>query len=102
VSIGIYWQNVDGSKRYATAVDKNYSLARLWPIGDSSFPLLQYIDPYGYTFFNGAQMPQLIQEVERLIGLATSDEQIEALRGVLDLAAQCKKKSHTFLRFVGD
>ncbi len=102
MAINIYWQNADGTTRYAVVTDKYYSMAKLWPIRESSYPLLQYVDEYGYTFFNHLQMPQVIAELEKLIGQATSEEQIEVLRRVCDVAKQCQKKAHTFLRFVGD
>ena len=37
-------------------LDPNCLLQRIWPIEDGSFPLLQYIDPYGNTIFNQVQM----------------------------------------------
>jgi hypothetical protein len=79
-----------------------YSLAQIWPIADSSFPLLQYIDPYGNTIFNGAQMPQVKNELSLLIERAPKQEQKEVLRLVLDLATVCGKHPHLFLRFHGD
>lgn len=102
MAINIYLQNIDGSKREAVVLDKYYSLAKLWPIEDSSFPLLQYVDPYGNTIFNGAQMPEIERELDRLIAQAANDEQIQVLRQVRDLAERCRRHAHKFLRFVGD
>jgi hypothetical protein len=83
-------------------VDSHYSLASIWPFGDQSFSFLQYVDPYGNTVFNGLQMPEVQKELELLIGKASSDEQRATLGRVRDLAVNCQKKPHMFLRFRED
>ena len=94
-------QTIDGKKENEV-VDSRYSLASIWPFGDQSFPLLQYIDPYGNTVFNGLQMPEVQKELELLIGKALSDEQRDTLGQIRDLAVSCQKEPHMFLRFRGD
>jgi len=32
-------------------------------MGNPSFPLLQYVDPYGNVIFNKLQMPDLLAEI---------------------------------------
>lgn len=94
-------QSVDGRKENEV-IDFNYSLASVWPVGDDGFPLLQHIDPYGHTIFNGLQMPQVQRELDVLIGRASTDEQREVLRRIRDLAVICPKKPQMLLRFRGD
>jgi hypothetical protein len=101
VAINVILQTIDG-KKLNEVVDYSYSLARMWPFGDQSFPLLQYVDPYGNTVFNGLQMPEVQKELELLIDKASSDEQRSALGQIRDLAVNCQKKPHMFLRFSGD
>ena len=101
MTIAIFLQNIHGVKR-AEALDPDYSLAHLWPIEDSSFPLLQYIDPYGNAVFNRAQMPQIIKELETLRAKATSEKQKRVITEIIDLAATCRDRPHTFLNFRGD
>lgn len=100
MGINVYLQTIDGKKE-GKVVDTNNNLAKLWPIGDSHFPLLQYIDPYGNVIFNGAQISEIKRELDLLIAQA-SQEQREVLEQVQDLATRCRDESHTFLRFRGD
>jgi hypothetical protein len=94
-------QTIDNKKGDEVA-DPNYCLGAIWPIADQSFPLLQYIDPYGNTVFNGLQMPEVQKELDLLIGKASTDEQRSILRGIRELAVNCQKQPHMFLRFRGD
>jgi hypothetical protein len=101
VAIKAILQTVDG-KKANQVVDSRYSLASIWPVGDQSFPLLQYIDPYGNTMFNGLQMPEVQRELDILVGKASSDEQKDILCQIRELAVSCQKQPHMFLRFNGD
>ena len=101
MAIKVILQTIDG-KKGDEIVDPDYSLATTWPFGDQSFPLLQYIDPYGNTVFNGLQMPEVRKELDLLIDKAPSDEQRATLRRIHELAVSCQKQPHMFLRFRGD
>jgi hypothetical protein len=101
MAIDVFIQTING-KKHGEVFDMNYSLAQLWPIGDPSFPLLQYIDPYGNAIFNGAQMPQIQKELQLLIEQPSSEEQRDVLRQVLNLAKECQEHPHKYLRFSGD
>ena len=99
--INVYLQSVDGKKE-DQVFDLHNSLARVWPVGNSSFPLLQYIDPYGNTIFNGPQMDQVRKELSLLIEKVTTEEQKTMLRKIDEIAERCQKHPHKFLRFRGD
>lgn len=101
MAINVYLQNIDGKKE-DQVFDLNNSMARLWPISDSSFPLLQYIDPFGNTIFNGAQMAEIRREIELLMNKASTEDQKVVLRGVTELAKRCEEGPHKYLRFRGD
>lgn len=77
-------------------------LDRILPIGDASFPLLQYIDEYGNTVFNGRQMPQFLKEWDVIVGMAESGDDRKVLLEIRDIAVRCKDEPHLFLRFIGD
>ncbi len=94
-------QNIDG-KKSDEVVDPNYSLAAIWPLADQSFPLLQYIDPYSNTMFNGLQMPEVQKELDLLIGKVSNDEPRNTLQRIRELAVTCRNQPHMFLRFRGD
>ena len=101
MAIKVILQSIDGNKQDQVG-DPDYCLALVWPSGDPSFPLLQYIDPYGNTVFNGLQMPEVQKELKRLIGMASSDDQRNILQRICELAAKCQERPHMFLRFRGD
>ena len=77
-------------------------LDRILPIGDRSFPLLQFIDEYGNAIFNGRQMPQFLKEWDVVMRMVGSKEQQEALPKIRHLAIRCENEPHLFLRFIGD
>lgn len=94
-------QTADG-KRLAEAVPPAAALNRLLPIGDASFPLLRFVDPYGDTIFNGVQMQGVLPELNRLSQRVIDNQESEFLLIVNGMAERCKKEPHTFLRFIGD
>jgi hypothetical protein len=59
--INIVLQTIQGNV-LGQLLDPYNDLAQVWPVGKESFPLLQYIDPYGNTIFNQKQMPQVLKE----------------------------------------
>jgi hypothetical protein len=91
-----------GNEKIKEIVPPNAMLNRLLPFGDPKFPLLQYIDEYGNTIFNGNQMGQLIDELDMLVQLATTEEERQALQRIRDAALECKNTPHLFIRFIGD
>jgi hypothetical protein len=101
MAIDTVLQDING-KRKAEVLDFNYCLAHLWPAGNPSFPLLQYVDPYGDAVFNGPQMPEVQRELDILLGKAVSDEQKDILCRIRELAVKCQKQPDMFLRFMGD
>src|SRR5437868_795552 len=83
-------------------LDPYNEVSALWPIDDGSFPLLQFIDPYGNTIFNGKQMSHVMKELELLSGLCSHDTQKLMLDRIKMLAIHCRDNPHEFLRFSGD
>ena len=97
----IVLQTIDGI-RLAEALPPNAALNRILPFGDPSFPMLQFIDPYGNTIFNGTQMQCFLPEWNRLIQRVTDPQESEFLLGVHSMAERCKNEPHVLLRFIGD
>jgi hypothetical protein len=89
-------------KKVGEVLDPDYSLAEVWPVGNRSFSLLQYIDPYGNAIFNGLQMPEVQKELDALMTRASNDEQRETLLRIRHLAELCHERPHMLLRFRGD
>jgi len=100
--IKVILQNIDGTRRIKSVVDGCGGLNRCLPFADQSFPLLQYVDPYGNAVFNKLQMPQLLEELELLMKRCSDQESKSLLEAVRDLAAECNAANHLYLRFVGD
>jgi len=99
--IKVILQAMDG-KREDEVVDPEYSLANIWPVDDRSYPLLQYVDPYGNTMFNRQQMPEVRKELNNLLERASTDKQRDILLRILALVAKCEDRPHMLLRFRGD
>jgi hypothetical protein len=102
MSITAILQGAAEGKRLAAAPDPDYCLAKLWPVRDPSFPLLQYIDPYGHAVFNGLQMPQILRELDVLISQASTTEQRDVLGSIRELAVTCQNRPQRLLHFWGD
>lgn len=101
MAIKVILQTVDGKKE-DEILDPEYLLAEIWPVGDSAFPLLRYVDPYGNTIFNRQQMQEVEEELSILIQKVSSDKQREILLRIQAIAEKCKKHPHWLLRFRGD
>jgi hypothetical protein len=101
MAINAYLQDMHG-KQERKVCDLHYCLARLWPIGDKSFPLLQYIDPYGNVIFNGIQMAEVERELDILLERCSSQEQKEVVGAIRELAKKGQDTPHLYLRFRGD
>src|SRR5258708_35875733 len=86
-------QTIDG-KRLAEAVPPKAALNRLIPFGDVSFPLLRFVDPYGDTIFNGAQMRGFLPEWSRLIQGVTDKQGAEFLLSVRSMAERSDRGTH--------
>jgi hypothetical protein len=68
----------------------------------SGFCLLEGIDPYGDTVFNGLQMKRFINEWDTLENGAKIASQVEKWSAVKRLCLRCQSEVHTYIRFVGD
>lgn len=101
MAINVYLQDIKGKKE-DEVYDLYNSLAQLWPVGNSRFPLLQYIDPYGNAVFNGSQMGQVLVKLNLIAASASTEEQRNVIRAIIDLASRCRDNPHLYLRFRGD
>jgi hypothetical protein len=72
------------------------------PLGNPTYPMLQYIDEYGNTIFNGLQMRGFLVEWARLIATLNDPNQSKVALEIRRLAEKCRTQPHTFLRFIGD
>jgi hypothetical protein len=100
--IAVFLEDIHGTNRRGTVADGYGGLNRCLPIGDESFPLLRYVDPYGNVVFNHLQMQQLLEEINSLISGCSDQESKDLLENVRELAEKCRSSNHLYLRFRGD
>lgn len=99
--IAVILQNIDGTRRLKSVIDPHGGLNKCLPIGDESFPLLQYVDLYGDAVFNPRQMPQVIRELELLINRCSEEESKVLLEKVRELALECQDARICFFVSLG-
>jgi hypothetical protein len=68
--LSVVLQGIDRTRRLDQAFPSKTVLERLLPFGDTSFPMLGFIDPYGNTLFSSVQMQLFIPE--RIVSCRTS------------------------------
>ena len=72
------------------------------PRDDARFQCWRFIDEYGDTVFNRAQMPQFLAELDRIRAATTAQAAHTVLDDVEALAMRCRDEVHLYLKFVGD
>jgi hypothetical protein len=101
VPLKVAFQDIRG-KKLDEIVPGHGLFDRILPIGDSSFPLLGWIDPYSNTLFNSNQMYRLLGEIDRS-GTSLSDEiEMELVARLRKIAVECRDRPQTYIRFIGD
>lgn len=63
---------------------------------------LRFIDAYGLTIFNQAQLPVLLSELEHTASLQTNPEIRSHIQEVCRLVSGAKGKVHMYIKFIGD
>lgn len=68
------------------------------------FPMLDHIDPYGDTIFNGGQMQSLVAELDAIeTGMPdVGQREARVIAQIRELCAAGIRRPHSFLWFVGD
>jgi hypothetical protein len=101
--ITVALQTIDNKKLEQVIPNALETVINDWlPFGDSAYPMLQYIDEYGNTVFNGLQMRGFLVEWDRLTQTLTDSNQRKTALDVRTLAEKCQRKPQTYLRFIGD
>ena len=85
-----------------TLLDPNSLLVRLVTNEQDEGVCLRFIDSYGDTIFNQAQIPVLIREIHAAIERSTDEEINAHASKVLDLIKKADGELHTYIRFIGD
>ena len=94
----IILENENGNAMRTLEFEFNYEL--FMKLDLTKYMLLKYIDPFGDTVFNCLQINDLIND---LIELKKEVPQLnQEIIGIIDIARECDKKIHTYLKFYGD
>lgn len=72
-----------------------------WPKQKDSV-CVRFIDAFGDTVFNQAQIPFLLKELEHSEALQTDAEVKAHLHKVCRLVLQAYGKTHMYIKFIGD
>jgi hypothetical protein len=70
--------------------------------GRGKAPMLERIGPYGDMVLTPVEMPQLLEELARVRGLAVTDAEREVLTRLEQLATRCRDDDATEVHFQGD
>jgi hypothetical protein len=62
----------------------------------------RFIDPYGDTIFNRAQITVLKEELQSVPDDALDEEARTHLKQMVELASKAEGQVHTYLKFYGD
>jgi hypothetical protein len=101
--IKVALQTIDNRKLEQIVPNALETVINDWlPFGDSAYPMLQYIDEYGDTIFNGLQMREFLEEWDRLTQTLTNPDQRKIVLDIRQLAEKCQRRPQTYLRFIGD
>lgn len=63
---------------------------------------LRFIDAFGDTVFNQAQIPALLSELKSEVLAQTSSKYSGHLEKVIKLVEQAAGRTHTYVKFIGD
>ena len=107
MAINVALVDENGNVQKQLGFPVSLTVSRRLPGYDAAdFPYLRFIDPYGDTVSNRVQMIPFLTEWRRLITLrateGVSEEEEQNLREVEDLALECSRGIHLYLKFIGD
>ena len=102
MGIDVRLEDEDGNEE-KSVLDPGFDLEKLLPsIEDETSYCLRFIDPYGDTVFNNLQIPKFIFELEKAIEKVDDEKAITIGKEILNLAKECSKDVHLYLKFYGD
>lgn len=69
--------------------------------GREEYPLLRWLDWYGYTYFRANQFEGLLLELEAISQEQTESSQIAVIQKVIELVKRARQDNHSVVAFVG-
>ena len=87
----------------STTTDPKNLLTHLLPeFGDTEYPMLGCIDPYGDTTFNRPQITLFLAEWSAVSSKAKTLEEKELAASIESMAQRVRENVHLYLKFIGD
>jgi len=103
MGIEVEWVGEDGVQ-LRQVPDSGERLAKLmhshW--SRSNTVCLRFVDPYGDTTFNQAQIPVLLEELRASERAESNPGTRDHLAGVIRLVESAVRQVHTYIKFIGD
>lgn len=84
----------DSGERLATLMNSHWS--------QSNTVCLRFVDPYGDTTFNQAQIPVLLEELRAAQRAEPNAGTRDHLADVIRLVEASSRQMHTYIKFMGD
>ena len=102
MGINLHWESESG-ETHQMVNDDGFFVSELVEASKKEKTVcLRFIDPYGDTVFNQAQIPYLKSEFSELSDFSLSDGAKLHRKKLLGLIEQASGKTHTYLKFYGD
>ncbi len=103
MGLSVRLEDENGAPVAEEVYDPRNLLHRLLPShDDASYQCLRFVDWYGDTVFNRLQMPVFLADLSTIRRFARGIEERELLARIGDLAEQCQRGVHLYLKFYGD
>ena len=102
MGIDLHWENENGDMRQMVSDDGFFVSELITASKREGSVCLRFIDPFGDTVFNQAQIPTLKAELSEIPEDALRDDVRKHRRKLLHLIDQAAGKTHTYLKFYGD
>ena len=98
----VVWEDENGNE-LGRFDDPGFVAALLPSEGEpSTTAVLRFVDPYGDTVLNQAQLLELLAEVEARRAEITDLSTRRALDGLIQFLTPCAGQVHTYVRVIGD
>jgi hypothetical protein len=101
-AVTVEWQDEAGGGLASVADARGLLAKALESPALAETRCLRFLDAYGKTVFNQAQIPGLLEELERLLASSGDAPVTDHLRRVIDLVDRARCQTHTYIAFIGD
>ena len=102
MGIDLHWEDENGEMRQMVS-DDGFFVSELINASKAELSVcLRFIDRFGDTVFNQAQLPYLKAELKSIPETALGDGARKHRQKLINLIEQATGKTHTYLKFHGD